>query len=162
VVNFKPFAGPEEPRSATAQDFAAEQLELRLEELEAGEAEEISKAATEHRPLPLRRGTAEAEGLMMVRRRDSSLGGTTRSPPASPSLPVILSNSCRFCDIRRNNAPGWLKLLGIADADSTSMSRRVHSSLEQFFDKARKSGSHLTLRWREVDSNFRFRCVRRS
>jgi len=86
----------------------------------------------------------------MVRRRDSSLGGTTRSPPASPSLPVILSNSCRFCDIRRNNAPGWLKLLGIADADSTSMSRRVHSSLEQFFDKARKSGSHLTLRWRET------------
>ena len=80
----------------------------------------------------------------MVRRRDSSLGGTTRSPPASPSLPVILSNSCRFCDVRRNNAPGWLKLLGIADADSTSMSRRVHSSLEQFFDKARKSGSHLT------------------
>jgi hypothetical protein len=33
------------------------------------------------------------------------------------------------------------------------MSRRVHSSLEQFFDKARKSGSHLTLRWREMDSN---------
>jgi hypothetical protein len=94
-----------------------------------------------------RRGTAEAEGLMMVRRRDSSLGGTTRSPPASPSLPVILSNSCRFWDIRRNNAPGWLKLLGIAGADSTSMSRRVHSSLEQFFDKARKSGSHLTLRF---------------
>jgi hypothetical protein len=91
----------------------------------------------------------------MVRRRDSSLGGTTRSPPASPSLPVILSNSCRFCDIRRNNAPGWLKLLGIADADSTSMSRRVHSSLEQFFDKARKSGSHLTLRWSEGDSNHR-------
>ena len=36
MVNFKPFAGPEEPRSVTAQDFAAEQLELRLEELEAG------------------------------------------------------------------------------------------------------------------------------
>ena len=99
---------------------------------------------------------------MMVRRRDSSLGGTTRSPPASPSLPVILSNSCRFCDIRRNNAPGWLKLLGIADADSTSMSRRVHSSLEQFFDKARKSGSHLTLRWRKVDSKRRSRAMARS
>jgi len=56
VVNFKPFAGPEEPRSVTAQDFAAEQLELRLQELEAGEAEEISKAAAEHRPLPLREG----------------------------------------------------------------------------------------------------------
>ena len=56
MVNFKPFAGPEEPRSVTAQDFAAEQLELRLEELEAGEAEEISKAAAEHRPLPLREG----------------------------------------------------------------------------------------------------------
>ena len=55
-MNFKPFAGPEEPRSVTAQDFAAEQLELRLQELEAGEAEEISKAAAEHRPLPLREG----------------------------------------------------------------------------------------------------------
>ena len=31
-----------------------EQLELRLEELEAGEAEEISKAAAEDRPLPIR------------------------------------------------------------------------------------------------------------
>ena len=29
-------------------------------------------------------------------------------------------------------------------------------------DKARKSGSQLTHRWREMDSNFRFRCVRRS
>ena len=32
------------------------QLELRLEELEAGEAEEISKAAAEDQPLPLREG----------------------------------------------------------------------------------------------------------
>jgi transposase len=31
-----------------------EQLELRLEELEAGEAEEISKAVSEDRPLPIR------------------------------------------------------------------------------------------------------------
>ena len=29
-------------------------------------------------------------------------------------------------------------------------------------EKARKSGSHQTHRWREMDSNFRFRCVRRS
>src|SRR5690348_10654385 len=34
-----------------------EQLELRLEELETGEAEEISKAAAEDQPLPLRQGT---------------------------------------------------------------------------------------------------------
>jgi len=33
-----------------------EQLELRLEELEAGEAEEISKAAAEDQPLPIREG----------------------------------------------------------------------------------------------------------
>ena len=33
-----------------------EQLELRLEELEAGIAEEISKAAAEDRPLPIREG----------------------------------------------------------------------------------------------------------
>jgi transposase len=33
-----------------------EQLELRLEELEAGEAEEIAKAAAESRPLPMREG----------------------------------------------------------------------------------------------------------
>ena len=33
-----------------------EQLELRLEELEAGEAEEIAKAAAEDRPLPIRDG----------------------------------------------------------------------------------------------------------
>jgi transposase len=33
-----------------------EQLELRLEELEAGEAEEIGKAAAEDQPLPIREG----------------------------------------------------------------------------------------------------------
>src|ERR1700756_1677848 len=33
-----------------------EQLELRLEELESGEAEEIAKAAAEDRPLPIRGG----------------------------------------------------------------------------------------------------------
>src|SRR5262249_60647760 len=33
-----------------------EQLELRLEEMEAGEAEEISKAAAEDQPLPIREG----------------------------------------------------------------------------------------------------------
>jgi hypothetical protein len=38
-------------------EIVIEQLELRLEELEAGEAEESSKAAAEDRPLPLREGT---------------------------------------------------------------------------------------------------------
>src|SRR5712675_2442491 len=33
-----------------------EKLKLRLEELEAGEAEEIAKAAAEDRPLPIRDG----------------------------------------------------------------------------------------------------------
>jgi hypothetical protein len=36
-----------------------------------------------------------------------------------------------------------------------ALRRGERASLEQFFDKA-KSGSHLTLRWREMDSNFQF------
>ena len=41
-------------RSSERPTQQIEQLKLRLEELEAGEAEEISKAAAEDRPLPLR------------------------------------------------------------------------------------------------------------
>lgn len=44
-------------RSSERLTRRIEQLELRLEELEAGEAEEISKAVAEDRPLPLREGT---------------------------------------------------------------------------------------------------------
>lgn len=43
-------------RSSERLTGQLEQLELRLEELEAGEAEEISKAAAEDQPLPLREG----------------------------------------------------------------------------------------------------------
>ena len=43
-------------RSSERLTRQIEQLELRLEELEAGEAEEITKAATEDRPLPIREG----------------------------------------------------------------------------------------------------------
>lgn len=43
-------------RSSVRLTGQLEQLELRLEELEAGEAEEISKAAAEDQPLPLREG----------------------------------------------------------------------------------------------------------
>src|SRR6201984_2613825 len=43
-------------RSSERRPRQIEQLELRLEELEAGEAEEITKAATEDRPLPIREG----------------------------------------------------------------------------------------------------------
>ena len=45
------------PRSGSTRRI--EQLELRLEELEAGEAEEIAKAAAEDRPLPIREGTGQ-------------------------------------------------------------------------------------------------------
>ena len=41
-------------RSSERVTRQIEQLELRLEELETGEAEEISKAAAEDRPLPIR------------------------------------------------------------------------------------------------------------
>jgi transposase len=44
-------------RSSERLTRQIEQLELRLEELETGEAEEISKAAAEDQPLPLRQGT---------------------------------------------------------------------------------------------------------
>ncbi|MGH7087445.1 MAG: IS66 family transposase [Stellaceae bacterium] len=44
-------------RSSERLNRQIAQLELRLEELEAGKAEEISKAAAEDRPLPLREGT---------------------------------------------------------------------------------------------------------
>src|SRR5436305_14599340 len=44
-------------RSSERLTRQIEQLELRLEELEAGEAEEISKAAAEDRPLPIHEGT---------------------------------------------------------------------------------------------------------
>ena len=43
-------------RSSERLTRQIEQLELRLEELEAGEAEDISKAAVEDRPLPVREG----------------------------------------------------------------------------------------------------------
>jgi transposase len=43
-------------RSSERLTRQIEQLELRLEKLEAGEAEEISKAAAEDRPLPIREG----------------------------------------------------------------------------------------------------------
>src|SRR6201987_354497 len=43
-------------RSSERRPRQMKQLELRLEELEAGEAEEITKAATEDRPLPIREG----------------------------------------------------------------------------------------------------------
>src|ERR1700753_2869060 len=43
-------------RSSERLTRQIEQLELRLEEREAGEAEEITKAATEDRPLPIREG----------------------------------------------------------------------------------------------------------
>ena len=43
-------------RSSERLTRQIEQLELRLEELEAGEAEEISKAVAEDRPLPIREG----------------------------------------------------------------------------------------------------------
>ncbi len=43
-------------RSSERLTGQLEELELRLEELEAGEAEEISKAAAEDQPLPLREG----------------------------------------------------------------------------------------------------------
>src|SRR5689334_10862652 len=43
-------------RSSERLTRQIEQLELRLEELEAGEAEEITKAATADRPLPIREG----------------------------------------------------------------------------------------------------------
>ena len=43
-------------RSSERLGRRIEQLELRLEELEAGEAEAISMAAAEDRPLPLREG----------------------------------------------------------------------------------------------------------
>jgi len=43
-------------RSSERLSRQIEQLELRLEELEAGEAEEIAKAAAEDRPLPIREG----------------------------------------------------------------------------------------------------------
>src|SRR6201982_3055921 len=43
-------------RSSERLTRQIEQLELRLEELEAGEAEEITKAATETPPLPVRGG----------------------------------------------------------------------------------------------------------
>jgi transposase len=43
-------------RSSERLTRQIEQLELRLEELEAGEAEEIAKAAAESRPLPIREG----------------------------------------------------------------------------------------------------------
>ena len=44
-------------RSSERLTRQIEQLKLRLEELEASETEEISKAAAEDRPLPLREGT---------------------------------------------------------------------------------------------------------
>jgi hypothetical protein len=44
-------------RSSERLTRQIEQLELRLEELEASEAEEISKAAAEDRPLPIHEGT---------------------------------------------------------------------------------------------------------
>ena len=43
-------------RSSERLTRQIEQFELRLEELEAGEAEEISKAAAEDQPLPIREG----------------------------------------------------------------------------------------------------------
>jgi len=43
-------------RSSERLTRQIEQLELRLEELEAGEAEQIVKAAAEDRPLPIREG----------------------------------------------------------------------------------------------------------
>src|ERR1700756_5502540 len=43
-------------RSSERLTRQIEQLELRLEELESGEGEEIARAATEDRPLPIREG----------------------------------------------------------------------------------------------------------
>ena len=43
-------------RSSERLTRQIEQLELRLEELEAGETEEVAKATTEDRPLPIREG----------------------------------------------------------------------------------------------------------
>ena len=50
-------------RSSERLTRQIEQFELRLEELEAGEAEEISKAVAEDRPLPIRRRPAKAQAI---------------------------------------------------------------------------------------------------
>jgi transposase len=82
-------------RSSERLTRQIEQLELRLEELEAGEAEEITKAATEDRPLPIREG----DRLSSLRRRNGSARRRRHRGPRLCPGPVP-SDPARPAEIR--------------------------------------------------------------
>jgi Transposase C of IS166 homeodomain len=83
-------------RSSERLTRQIEQLELRLEELEAGEAEEITKAATEDRPLPIREGTGQSVSrcrtICRVRRPCTSQS-TTAPAPVQPAAAKWLGSA---------------------------------------------------------------------
>jgi transposase len=75
-------------RSSERLTRQIEQLELRLEELEAGEAEEIAKAAAEDRPLPIREGTGQSASHCRTTchvRRSYTNRSTTEPVPVPPA-----------------------------------------------------------------------------
>src|SRR5689334_21459865 len=84
-----------------------EQLELRLEELEAGEAEEIAKAATEDRPLPIRDGDRSKrkpyQTICRVRRPCTNQSTTAAAPVllAAATWPDLAKTSPRFSTMSR-------------------------------------------------------------
>ena len=89
-------------RSSERLTRQIEQLELRLEELEAGEAEEIAKAATESRPLPIGEGDRPKrkplpDHLPVRRSRTSrSTTGPASVPPAAATWLGSVKTSRRF------------------------------------------------------------------
>src|ERR1700730_5390451 len=103
--------------------------------------------------------TASKSGLALTMcssrtRCDTLLIGTRHRGPFDPTAsPLILAENCRKGAENRGFITVSCKVIrSLSTKDShTAASARLA------VDKGRKSGSQLTLRWREMDSNLRFR-----